>query len=219
MGIRSAFKQLLMQQCRRPSGWLGEYITFKMNRRHTQLTVWGLSHLSPKQDWTALDIGCGGGKTVFRLAALATDGHVFGIDASAKSVAVSRRTNRKAIRDGQVRISQASVSHLPFRDGIFDCVTAVETHYFWPDFAADLREVRRVLKPHGTFLLIAEVYRCEKFDARNQQWLRMLPMGYYSPAECNDFLTQAGFTDIGIDEESDEGWLCCVGHNPGPDEA
>jgi len=217
MGVRSAIKQLLIRQCRRPSGLLGEYVTHRMNVHHAQLTGWGLAHVTPQADWTILDIGCGGGKTVARLADVARQGHVFGIDASAKSVTVSRRTNRAAIQAGRVRVSQASVSRLPFRDGIFDCVTAVETHYFWPDFATDLREVRRVLKPGGVFLLLAEVYRCDKFDERNQQWLRMLPMGYYSPSELNDFLNNAGFADVIVDEKSDEGWLCCLGRNPGPD--
>lgn len=212
-------KRLLIRQCRRPSGWLGEYITFQMNRRHSQLTGWGLSHLSPKRDWTALDIGCGGGKTVARLAALTPAGHVEGVDASPKSVAVSQRTNRAAIRDGHVRITLASVSNLPFPDAGFDCATAVETHYFWPNFVTDLQEVRRVLKPEGVLLLLAEVYRCEKFDARNQQWLHMLPMAYYSPEQFRTFFTEAGFTDVVIDEEPNEGWLCCIGRNPGSSEA
>ena len=29
-------------------------------------------------------------------------------------------------------------------------VTAVETHYYWPDLIADLQEIIRVLKPGGT---------------------------------------------------------------------
>ena len=51
---------------------------------------------------------------------------------------------------------------MPFPDGVFDLVTAVETHYFWPDMAADMREVFRVLKPGGGFILIAEAYKGAK---------------------------------------------------------
>lgn len=214
MGLKTLIKQLLLQQCRRPSGWLGEYVTRKMNVRHGQLTTWGLEHISVGRDFTILDIGCGGGKTIQRLARMADSGKVFGIDAAAKSVAVSQRTNRQAIRNRQVAISQASVSKLPFPDGMFDCVTAVETHYFWPDFASDLREVLRVLKPNGTLLLLAEVYRCEKFDARNRQWLDLLHMGYYSADEFRHFFSAAGYADVTLDEQTDDGWLCCLGHKP-----
>lgn len=44
---------------------------------------------------------------------------------------------------------------LPFPDRSFDVVTVVETHYYWPDLPASLREILRVLEPGGTFALIA----------------------------------------------------------------
>ncbi len=50
---------------------------------------------------------------------------------------MTRETNQRAIAEGRVDIDQASVSELPFPDAIFDLVTAVETHYYWPDLAHD----------------------------------------------------------------------------------
>ena len=41
----------------------------------------------------------------------------------------------------------------------FDGVTAVETHYYWPDLPTNVREILRVPKPGGTFALIAETCR------------------------------------------------------------
>ena len=108
---------------------------------------------------TILDVGCGGGETVRKLAALAPEGNVIGLDYSAASVAVSRETNAQEIESGRVQIEQGSVAVLPFSDGTFDIVTAVETHYYWPDLPANVREILRVLKPGGTFALIAETYR------------------------------------------------------------
>ena len=79
---------------------------------------------------TILDVGCGGGETVRKLAALAPEGNVIGLDYSAASVAVSRETNAQEIESGRVQIEQGSVAVLPFSDGTFDIVTAVETHYY-----------------------------------------------------------------------------------------
>jgi ubiquinone/menaquinone biosynthesis C-methylase UbiE len=42
---------------------------------------------------------------------------------------------------------------------MFDLVTALETHFWWPKLPGDMREVFRVLKPGGTLILIAEVYK------------------------------------------------------------
>ncbi len=214
MDLKHAWKKLLMGQCRRPSGLLGEYIARRMNRSHYELTGWGLSHVSVAGDARILDIGCGGGRTAARLAGLAPNGHVEGIDASPKSVAMSRRHNRRAIAAGRMTIRQASVSALPFPDGHFDLATAVETHYFWPDLPADLAEVRRVLRPGGHLLLIAEIYKCAKFEARNQRWLALTPMTYLAPDEFRDLFRTAGFEPVAVHEEAEHGWICCVGQNP-----
>ena len=82
-----------------------------------------------------------------------------GIDYAAGSVAASRGRNAASIRAGRVEIVRASVSQIPFPDSTFDLVTAVETQYYWPDVVNDMREIRRVLKPGGTLVIIAETYR------------------------------------------------------------
>ena len=37
------------------------------------------------------------------------------------------------------------VSNLPYSAATFDVVTAVETHYYWPNLASDVREVNQML--------------------------------------------------------------------------
>jgi len=96
---------------------------------------------------------------VSRLSALAPAGRVVGLDVSAASAVVAQDTNVGGIESGRVQILQGSVAALPFPSGVFDIVTAVETHYYWPNLAANVKEILRVLKPGGTFALIAEAYR------------------------------------------------------------
>jgi SAM-dependent methyltransferase len=48
------------------------------------------------------------------------------------------------------------VSRLPLPNYVFDLVTAVETHYYWPDCPGDMRKIYRVLKLGGSVLIIAE---------------------------------------------------------------
>jgi len=130
-----------------------------MNSGHSKLTDWGLEHVSIEKHYTILDIGCGGGRTVSKLAAIAAQGKVCGIDYSEESVAATKKMNARWIDLGRVEVRHGSVSRLPFSDGMFDLITAVETHFWWPDLSGDMREVFRVTKPGGTVILIAEVYK------------------------------------------------------------
>jgi len=210
IGIAAAYA--LSRQCRRPSGWLGRRLARGMNIGHARLTQWGLQHVRIEPDWRLLDIGCGGGQTVRTLAGLAAAGRVDGVDYSAASVDAARETNSDLIAAGRVAIHHGSVSRLPFDEGTFDLITAVETHYYWPDLANDLREVRRVLKPEGRIVMIAEAYRGRSMDWLYRPVMRgLFRANYLSLDEHRAVLTEAGFLDVEVDAEPSRGWMCVVG--------
>ncbi len=111
-----------------------------------------------------LEIGFGPGVTIARLATQVGGGSVAGIDASAVMVAQARRRNAAAIGRGQVDLRHGLVELLPFADGEFDRALAVNSQHHWPRPVANLREVRRVLKPGGV-MVIAEQPVWEKEGA------------------------------------------------------
>src|SRR5262250_2864384 len=104
----ATFGGLLMaraaRQCRRPSNNAGRVVLQRMNDSHSRVTAWGLSHVSVGAAFTILDVGCGGGATIERLASMAPSGKVYGIDYSAESVGLARETNQPAIDQGRVDI-------------------------------------------------------------------------------------------------------------------
>jgi ubiquinone/menaquinone biosynthesis C-methylase UbiE len=204
----------LFQQVRKPSGWLGRRVVRAMNLSHATMTDWGLQQLTVPKNATILDVGCGGGWTVRKLVALAPEGKVVGLDYSSASVAVSRDTNAREIEAGRVRIEQGSVAALPFPDRSYDIVTAVETHYYWPDLPANVREVLRVLKPGGTFILIAETYRGGPFRLLYGLVMPLLRAAFLSDAEHRDLLTQAGFTEVETKHVSRKNWIVATGRRP-----
>jgi SAM-dependent methyltransferase len=206
----------MMNQCRKPTGWMGRFTLWRMNKSHSKLTDWGLRHVQIAASSRVLDIGCGGGRTVGKLAALAQQGKVYGIDHSQDSVAASTKTNARFIEAGRVEVRQAAVSRLPFSDNMFDLVTAAETHFFWPNLPGDVREILRVLMPGGTLLIIAEVYKgantrvsklCEKYAP-------LSGMTLLSANEHHDLLTNAGYSDVHVVEEQDKGWICAIARKP-----
>ena len=200
-------------QCQKPAGWLGRFVLRNMNARHSGVTDWGLSHISVQKHFAILDIGCGGGRTVSKLAALATEGKVSGVDYSPTSVAVSRKTNRELIKSGHVEIREASVSQLPFATNTFDLVVAVETHFWWPDLPGDLRELLRVLKPAGELAIIAEVYKGANTRTARlvEEYLPMTGMKMLTADEHRDLLTSAGYSSVQITTDPHKGWIFASG--------
>jgi ubiquinone/menaquinone biosynthesis C-methylase UbiE len=205
----------LSPQFRKPSGWLGRGIARSMNASHSELTDWGLQQVTVAGNAAILDVGCGGGETVRKLAAMAPEGSVAGVDLSAASVAVARKTNAAQIAAGRVRIEESSVASLPFGDATFDLVTAVETHYYWPDLPANVREIRRVLKPGGRFALIAEAYRGGPLGMLYSLVMPLLGGKLLTDEEHRDLLTQAGFVDVATQHKKRTNWICVTGRSEG----
>jgi ubiquinone/menaquinone biosynthesis C-methylase UbiE len=202
-----------VNQCSKPKGWLGRFTLWRMNSGHSKLTDWGLEHVAVEKDYTILDVGSGGGRTVSKLAAMAAQGKVYGIDYSEESVAATKKINSRSLEAGRVEVWHGSVSQLPFSEDTFDLVTAVETHFWWPNLAADMREVFRVVKPGGALVVVAEVYKgastmtsklAEKHASRTG-------MALLSVDQHRELFVNAGFSDVHITEERGKGWICCVG--------
>jgi SAM-dependent methyltransferase len=211
-----AARHPMLDQCRKPQGWMGRFHLWSMNSRHSKLTDWGLSHVSVRSGFHILDIGCGGGRTISKLAAMTPEGKVYGIDHSEESVAASIRNNAKEVESGRVEIQQASVSALPFASDMFDLITAVETHYFWPDLASDMLEILRLLKVGGTFIMIAEAYKGAQTATAKlvEKYLPLSGMALLTPSEHRDLCTNAGLVNVQVIEKPEKGWIVSVGKKP-----
>jgi SAM-dependent methyltransferase len=209
-------KRTRVNQCQKPTGLLGRFILWNMNSRHSKVTDWGLSHISIDEHNTILDVGCGGGRTVSKLAAIATQRKVYGLDYSKESVAMASKINREWIDMGRVEIREGSVSLLPFSNDVFDLVTAVETHFWWPDLPAGMREVLRVLKPGGTLIIIAEIYKGAQTRTAKlaEKYLPLSGMALLSVDEHSELFGNAGYSDIQMVEEPGKGWICGIGRKP-----
>ena len=93
----------------------------------------------------------------------------------------------------QVFVTQGSAEKLPYEEGKFDLVTAVETVYFWPNLPDCLQEVRRVLKSGGKFAILVEVVDSDS------KWTSVVEgMTAYTPEDLKKLLDDAGFTQSEI---------------------
>ena len=215
--IRSEEEKELIINARKPVGELGDKLLDRMNESHESLAQWGVSHLDITNDDVILDIGCGGGVNVERFLKM-TENKVYGLDYSEIAVEKSTKLNQDAIDEGRCEVIQGSVSELPFEDNTFDIVTGFETVYFWPDFVNDCKEVRRVLKDDGIMFICNEAIPDEE-DERQKELINLLDMKIFSEDEFDEYLREAGFSDIicfsksgpdSVDRELVTGWLCVI---------
>ncbi|MGI6322705.1 MAG: class I SAM-dependent methyltransferase [Bacteroidales bacterium] len=185
----------------------GRLMLAGMNHGHQKMALWCIeNHIKLSGNEDVLDIGCGGGQNIANFLKR-TNGKVHGIDYSPASVAKSLKKNKKAVTEKRSEIVQANVSAIPFENKTFDLVTAFETIYFWENIINDFKEVKRVLKPNGKFVVCNESSKMEG----NERWTNILDMNIYTAEEIIDTMQQAGFADIKSYKKKNTQQICVIG--------
>ena len=191
----------------KPEGIGGKIMVNMMNAGHSSMAEWGFTHIEIRNDYRCLDIGCGGGANVKKLLVKTPYGKVIGIDYSEVSVIKSSKINKAEIENKHCEILQGNVMKLPFRKETFDIITAFETIYFWPDINEAFKQVYRVLKVRGTFMICNE---SNGENSKEEKWTKIIQgMKIYNSEQIKKSLEDAGFTDIKI-HKNKKGWLCVV---------
>lgn len=213
--------ETLEDNFRRPTGWWGRAVGHLMALQHRTLTEWAIDRMRVRPYDRVLDVGCGGGMALRLLSRRAWDGRVIGVDYSPDMVEQARARNAEAVRRGRVEVHQGDAMALPFPDGSFDQVCAIETFYFWPDPLRGLREAHRVLRPGGRLTVTLEMSREASGRTARQRLLgrrfteRSAGQGLaiLSGAELEALLREAGFVDTGYAAQPDRsfGWVSASG--------
>jgi ubiquinone/menaquinone biosynthesis C-methylase UbiE len=143
----------------------------------------------------ALDIATGGGHT-----ALAVAPHVAQVTITDLTPRMLEKAREFILQQGitNVVFQVADAEQLPFADATFDRVTCrIAAHHF-PDMEQFVREVARVLKTGGLFLLIDCMApsdpQLDVFDNRVEKWRDPSHGRSCTPEEWQSFLQHAGLT-------------------------
>ena len=126
---------------------------------------------------SVLDIGSGSGRLLRKVHDYWPEAHLSGVDPAQKMLEVARHLTPEA------RFYMGSGEALPLEDASVDLALSTISFHHWRDQAAGVREVARVLRPGGSFLLA---------DFTLPTWLAWLLPRVHSAAQMRALFEQAG---------------------------
>ena len=163
-----------------------------MEQEHLPITLPVLEkmHLAPADN--VLDVGCGAGWLSRRLAKLVSQGRVVGMDVSDEMI---RRARRASLDSENLMFVTGEVAEIPWEPNFFSHAISVESSYYWPDPAAGIRDMFRVLQPGGAAWILINYYRD---NPHCHQWGDLLAVKTHmlSADEWSEFFRAAGFGGV-----------------------
>jgi len=168
----------------------GEYATNKL----------GIGTLKLEVDSTVIDIGCGTGCALRHASMQVSNGTLIGIDPIPRMIEIARKQTARHSAGDRITYLEGSAENLPVESASADIALAFDSYDHWQDQVKGLKEVRRVLKSNGRFVVVKD---------------GGLPNGTDSQKEFVAALINAGFKIIEEKniEENDvtlTQWVCAV---------
>src|SRR4051794_16039448 len=114
---------------------------------------WALGQIEWRGDERVVDVGCGRGQYLARLASEGRGRSLVGVDLSTGMLASVRR--RWPDEVAAPALVNADAERLPMRDAVADVALAMHMLYHVPDIPRAIAELRRVVRPGGTLLVSA----------------------------------------------------------------
>jgi ubiquinone/menaquinone biosynthesis C-methylase UbiE len=129
-----------------------------------QLFVDGLLRDFPGHLQSVVDIGCGPGDVVIRLARAAPNVHITAIDGSAPMIGLAREAVRAAGLAGRITLMQGYVPGVVLKDRSFDAILSKDLLHHLPDPLVLWREIARLGKSGGA-VYVMDLIRPDTPDA------------------------------------------------------
>jgi arsenite methyltransferase len=171
----------------------------EMEQDHLPIALPVLEKMRIASTDSVLDVGCGGGWLSRRLAKLVPDGRVIGMDVSDEMI---RHARRASAGFDNLMFVTGQVAEIPWQANLFSHAISVESSYYWPNPAAGLKDIFRVLHEGGPAWILINYYRD---NPHSHQWGNLLavPTQLLSAEEWAGLFRDAGFSNVTHERISD----------------
>ena len=163
-----------------------------MEQDHLPITLPVLEKMRLAATDNVLDVGCGSGWLSRRIGKLVPEGRVVGMDISDEMVRLARRTSTD---QHNILFVTGEAAEVPWEPNFFTHAISVESAYYWPDPAAGVKEIHRVLRPGGAAWILINYYRDNPYC---HQWgvLLAIPTHLLGAEEWAELFRARGFARV-----------------------
>ena len=164
-----------------------------MEQDHLPITLPVLSKMRLAASDNVLDVGCGSGWLSRRIGKTVSEGRLVGMDISDEMIRIARRNSAD---QHNLMFMVGEVAEIPWQPDFFSHVISVESAYYWPNPAAGIKEIFRVLQPGGSAWMLINYYRD---NPHAHQWGAQLavPTHLLSAEQWSELFRQAGCATAG----------------------
>jgi SAM-dependent methyltransferase len=163
-----------------------------MEQDHLPITLPVIEQMQLARTDNVLDVGCGSGWLSRLLAEKVPEGRVVGMDISDEMIRVARRNSQEF---ENIMFITGEVEEIPWESNFFSHAISVESSYYWPEPAAGVKELFRVLRSGGQAWILINYYRD---NPHGHQWGELLAVKTHLLAadDWAELFRTAGFTKV-----------------------
>lgn len=124
----------------------GEYATNRL----------AVDALDLARDAVVVDVGCGTGSALRRIAPRVPEGRLVGVDPTPRMIAIALERASEDPNGRRIEFVVAPAERCPLEDGLADVVLAFDSIDHWQERIAGLSEVSRMLRSGGRFVVVKD---------------------------------------------------------------
>jgi len=168
------------------------------------LTDHCLGMLKELKGKSVLEIGCGNGVQSCYITELHKPSKMTGIDLNPYSIEIANNEKlRRNLTNVHFHVDDAQQMH-SISDESQDIIINIESAFHYPDKSAFLREIHRVLKPGGHFLIADLVTLKKKGFGLREKWKRLQALHHWNEEKYTIELQNTGLSILRNDDITEE---------------